>query len=90
MMKRWISIILLVLGLVCVACGLYGFYVVANTRVESILGISFDEARALMRTVKMTFPQRLTLFCLDSRLGLIIGGAVAIIAGVFVKRSERK
>ena len=87
-MKKWIGILLLVVGLVAAACGAYGLYeVAANTQVAQ--WGSFDEAAALVRTVSMTFPQRLMLFTLENRVVLLIGGLIAAVIGFFVKRSAK-
>ena len=87
-MKKWIGILLLVVGLVSAACGAYGLYeAAANTQVAQ--WGSFDEAVALVETVSMTFPQRLMLFTLANRVPMLIGGLVAAVIGFFVKRSDK-
>ena len=87
-MKKWIGIILMVAGLVVAACGAYGLYEAsANTLVARWGG--FDEAAALVRQVRMSFSQRLMLFTLEHRVGLLIGGLIAAVAGFFVKRSAQ-
>ena len=87
-MKFWGKVVL-VLALVCAACGAYSFYVVANTRVESMMGLAFDEATALVRTGHLSFTQRVMLFALENRLTLLVGGLAAAL-GVLVGNKARK
>ena len=79
---RVIRIFFIVLGVVCVACGAYGFYVVAHTRVGQ-LGLGFDEAVAMMHTAHLTFTERVTLFALEYRLSLLVGG-LADLMGILI------
>ena len=81
-MKFW-GKVLLVLALVCAACGAYSYYVVANARVESLMGISFDEAAALVRTGHVSFTQNVMLFAVENRLTLLVGGLAATL-GILV------
>lgn len=78
------GVVLMVIGLVLAACGLYGFYLVSHTLAGS-LGLTFTEALAQAyengSVAVMSFPQRLTLFVAENRLAVLIGGCVAMVAG---------
>lgn len=87
-MKKWTGIVMMVVGLVVAACGAYGLYeVAANVQVAQWGG--FEEATALVRTVSLSFSERLMLFTLENRVALLIGGLIAALAGFFVKRSAK-
>ena len=85
MMKKWVGVILMVAGLVCVACGLYSVYLATSSTAWG----SFDETAALVRSVHMSFSERLMLFTMENRIALLIGGAVAAVVGFFVRRSAK-
>lgn len=88
-MKKWIGIVLMVVGLVAAACGAYGLYeAAANTQVAQWGG--FDEATAMLRSAaSLSFSQKLMLFTLENRVALLIAGLVAAVAGFFVKGSKK-
>lgn len=88
-MKKWIGLVLIVVGLVAAACGAYGLYEAAGNAQVAQWG-GFDEVVAMMRTsASLKFSQRLMLFTMQYRVVLLIGGLIAAAAGFFVKRLEK-
>ncbi|MCH5286017.1 MAG: hypothetical protein J1E43_01225 [Christensenellaceae bacterium] len=86
--------ILLIMGIACALCGLYGFYAITQSQVDSVLGLSVDNAIAMMRafgaTRQLSLADQVTLFALENRMLLLISGLIAAAAGFCVHIVAKK
>lgn len=88
------GMILVVMGIACALCGLYGFYKIPQAPVDSVLGLSVDNAIAVMRafgaTERLSFTRQVTLFALENRVLLLVSGLIASAAGLCVSLVAKK
>lgn len=88
------GVILMVLGIACALCGLYGFYTISQAPVDSIFGFGVDDAISLMRafgaTDYLSFTEKVTLFALENRMILLIGGLISTIGGAIITCVSKK
>lgn len=81
-----LRVVLVVLGIACALCGLYGFYMVSQLLADSMFDMGIDELILLVRsasaTAQLSFVHRATIFAMGNRMLLLVSGLISAVTGI--------
>jgi len=84
---KGLGILLIIVGIVCVLAGGFGLVAVSQSGADvEMLDMGIDIIDGFGGQSYMDGPEQLIFFILQYRIALLIGGVVAIAAGIVLKK----
>ena len=87
---KTLKILLTIGGLVAIIGAIKGFVSISNANTQGIGSRDVDTILALSKamgiTQNLSFADRLSLFCAQERVSLAIGGGIAFLVGLVIKK----